>query len=73
LTKRTVYVVQWNLGGLTGLLKMLWDYDFDYDPEDAINDGIWRIAFDKKRDAENFYEGCKFTCQWFRERMDVGE
>jgi hypothetical protein len=62
---------------------MLWDYelecyvsvcgDFDYDPEDAINDGIWRIAFDKKRDAENFYEGCKFTCQWFRERMDVGE
>jgi len=80
---KPIYVVQWNLGGLTGPIEMHWKDrsqcywskcgDFDYDPQDAIRDRVWKVAFNKKVDAENFCEGCKFTCQWFRERMDTND
>jgi len=78
--RKTIWVVQWNLGGFTGPFKAKWygeleAYfsgcgDFEYDPKDFIKDGIWQVSFDNERDAKKFAEGCRFTMKWIAHRFN---
>ena len=80
MQNKTLWVVQWNLGGLTGPYKVkLRDYEsyyvsecgnFLFDPVDCIRDVLWQVSFLKKRDAEMFAEGCHFTRRWLKFRLE---
>lgn len=74
-----IYVVQWNLGGLTGPIKIKWNDEaecyvsecgeFCYDPDKPADSRIWYKWFSNLIEANAFVDGCKFTTEWFRERM----
>lgn len=77
----TIYMVQWNLGGFTGPKKMYWREahkaywskcgNYSYAPQGRKRGGIQQVAFDNKKDADIFVDGCKFTAEWFRKRMNI--
>ena len=75
-----LWVVQWNLGGFTGPIKVKLNQkesyyvskcgNFLFDPVDCIRGGIWQVSFVKKHDAEMFAEGCHFTRRWLKSRLE---
>ena len=77
---KVLWVVQWNLGGLSGPYRVELNQEesyyvskcgeFLFDPVDCIRDGLWQVPFSRKRDAEMFAEGCHFTRRWLKSRLE---
>jgi hypothetical protein len=79
---KTLYMVQINLGGLSGPFKMIYNEslgayfspcgDFECGPNGCTSDGIWQRVFFSKRDADSFVEGIRFLAMWNREVIEKG-